>query len=76
MPTIHIGPTSPAPQIGVSVYPGNGGTGSYGAAATPSAVNPDEEPTGQSSAVGLPWPTDGGTIYIEVIGTGHFSVYV
>ena len=46
-------------------------SGYFGVAATASAVDPV---TPFGTLVYLPWPEDGGTFYIEVIGTGYFSI--
>ena len=68
-------PLSPclSPSASVGVVGNNSSTGFYGIAATPAGVNPDT-PFGTESYV--PWPKGGATYYMEVIGTGYFSVSI
>jgi hypothetical protein len=61
-------------SVGAAVIPGNATTGYFGIAARVPGVNPDI-PISQAGH-SVPWSGDTTTYYIEVIGTGYFSVNV
>lgn len=66
-----LNPACPQPEIAVEVVGNTSSSGYFGVAATASGVDSDR-PFG--TVYDLPWPEDGGTFYIEVIGTGYFSI--
>ena len=66
-----LNPACPQPEIAVEVVGNTSSSGYFGVAATASGVDPD---TPFGTVYHLPWPEDGGTFYIEVIGTGYFSI--
>jgi Protein of unknown function (DUF2510) len=63
----------PQPDIRIDVVGNSASSGHFGVAAMASGVHPD---TPFGTLYHLPWPTDNTTYYIEVIGTGYFSVSV
>ena len=66
-----LNPACTQPEIAVEVVGNTSSSGYFGVAATASGVDPD---TPFGTVYYLPWPEDGGTFYIEVIGTGYFSI--
>ncbi len=63
----------PQPDIGIEVAGNSDSSGYFGVAAMASGVTPD---TPFGTLYYVPWPQDDATYYIEVIGTGYFSVSV